>query len=156
VTARDGFRYGAADETKGGSSGRGAWCTVETSQSRVSRPERKCHGSALISSWRIIQFRFNLVIRQLRLLVKHDRNESAAYGTNHKHARPAPPNHSRSLRRDQGETYFFFPSTCLTHEILFVINFIRFARKASHIGLFQLKTGRRKMARLLNEERSIN
>lgn len=98
-----------------------------TSQSRVSRPERKCHGSALISSWRIIQFRFNLVIRRLRLLVKHDGNESAAFGTNHKHA---PSSSNPSLVLASGYTVrvniFFVPPAV---EILFVINFIRFARE---------------------------
>lgn len=125
-SSEDGFRDGAANDTKGGTRcihiyGR------NTSQSRVSRPERKCHGSALISSWHIIQFRFNLVIRRLRLLVKHDGNESVAFGTNHKHA-PSSSNPSLVLRfRIHSADIFFFVPRAV--EILFVIHFIRFAWK---------------------------
>jgi len=112
-------------------------------KSRVSRSKRKCHGSALISSQHIIQFRFNLVIRRLRLLVKHDRNEFAAYGTNHKHTRPASQIiHARSEESRGKHISFFFP-TCLTHEILFIINFIRFARKTSQF--ISIRTGWWKM-----------
>jgi len=97
---------------------------VETSQPRVSRTERKCHGSALISSRRIIQFRFNFVIRRLRLLVKHDRNESVAFGTNHKHGRTTlriPRAHS-----EQRENIFSFRHT------VDVWNFIRYKFYSFH------------------------
>lgn len=49
---------------------------------------------------------------------------------------------------------FFSLSTCLTREIVFVINFIRFAPAARRF--VSIRTGRREMTRLLDKKRERN